>query len=197
METVGCACFDWDESDFVEKIVQDLSHAENVNAVEWIQQSPSSPYQDIIRIETSRGTVFRLGLSLVDEEEVEDDFDDAFRQYFLGRSFEALGCSCAVQRQQLKELETQLDIEVTRFRSSLAESPLGEAIASLKQAIAEIDREEHPVLDRMARDAYPYLNEWIGQQENSEIEELEYRALSYRYAKEWIAGWRPTGSRAS
>lgn len=191
METVGCVRFDWDESDFVEKIVQDLSHAENVNAVEWIQQSPSSPCQDIIRIETSRGTVFRLGLSWVDEEEVEDDFDDAFRQYFLSRSFEALGCSCAVQRQQLKELEAQLDIEVARFRSSLAESPLGEAIASLKQAIAEIDREEHPVLDRMARDAYPYLDQWIADQEDSVVEGMATRALIFQYAQEWRNGWRP------
>lgn len=194
METVGCASFDWDESDFIEKIVHVLSRLEIVSGVEWIQQSPSSPFQDIIRIETGRGVVLRLGLSWVDEEEVEEDFDDAFRQYFLARSFETLGCSCVVQRQELEELEAQLDTEVTRFRSSLAETPLGEAIVSLKRTITEIDREEHPVLDRMARDAYPYLYEWIGQQENSRIEALEYRELSFRYAKEWIAGWRPSRS---
>lgn len=191
METVGRVRLEWDESDFVERIVRDLSHAESISTVEWIQQSPNSPFQDIIRIETTLGTVFRLALSWVEEEEVEEDFDEAFRQYHLARSFEVLGCSCAVQEHRLKELEAQFDFEVSRFRSSLALSPLGEAIASLKQTISEIDLKEHPKLDRMARDAYPYLEEWIDQQEKSEIEGIGYRELSFRYAREWMAGWRP------
>ena len=187
----------WEESDFVERIVTVLARVEGIVGVEWIQQSPYSSYQDVIRIETWQGAVFRLGLSWLNDEEVEEDYDDAFTHYLLQRSFEELGCSCGTQKSRLTDLEAQLETEVLRFRSSLAESPLGEAIASLKQTIAEIDREEHPVLDRMARDAHPYLIEWIGQQEDSEIERLEYRALSFRYVKEWIAGWRPPRSRAS
>ena len=191
MGTVGYAPLAWDESDFVEKIVSDLSSVKNIRAVEWIQQSPYSLYQDIIRIETCQGAIFRLGLAWVEDEEVEEDFDDAFRQYILGKSFEVLGCSCAGLRRQLKDLEAQLDTEVLRFRSGLAQSPLGEAIAALKQEIAEIDQIEHPPLDKIASDAYPYLDLWIAEQEDSAIEGLGTRALIFQYAQEWRAGWRP------
>ena len=191
MGTVDYALLAWEESDFVEKIVSGLSSVENIRAVEWIQQSPYSLYQDIIRIETCQGAIFRLGLSWVEDEEVEEDFDGAFRQHILKESFQRLGCSCATQKRQLKDLEAQLDTEVLRFRSSLAESPLGEAIAALKQEIAEIDRIEHPPLDKMAADAYPYLELWIAEQKGSAIEGMGTRALIFQYAQEWRAGWRP------
>ena len=73
-----------------------------------------------------------MGLSWVDEEEVEEDYDDAFTQYLLAKAFEELGCSCSDQRNQLKELEVQLETGVLRFRSRLAKSALGQAIADLK-----------------------------------------------------------------
>ncbi|MYC35772.1 MAG: hypothetical protein F4X66_02495 [Chloroflexi bacterium] len=191
MRTLGHTHLDWDESDLVEKIVNDLARVEEIYEVEWIQQSPHSSYQDLIRIETWRGAIFRLGLSWVEDEEVEEDFDDAFTHYLLQKSFEELGCSCNTQRQQLEDLEVQLHTEVLQFRSSLAKSPLGEAIATLKQEIDEIDLIEHPPLDTMAKDAYPYLDQWITEQESSEIEGLGSRALILRYAKEWLIGWRP------
>ena len=191
MGTVGYGVLAWDESDFVEKIVCGLSNIENVDAVEWIQQSPNSMYQDLVRIETVQGSIFRLGLSWVEDEEVEEDFDDAFRQYFLAKSFELLGCSCAKRKLQLKGLAAQLDIEVLEFRGSLVKSPLGEAIAALKQEIAEIDLLEHPHLDKMAADAYPYLDQWIADQEDSVVEGMATRALIFQYAQEWRNGWRP------
>ena len=184
----------WDESDFVEEIVSDLGSLEGVCGVEWIQLSPHSEYQDLIRIETWQGDVFRLGISWVQDEEIEDTFDDAFTQYLLERSFEEVGCSCSIQRQQLKELEIQLDSEALRFRSSLDESPTGEAVAHLKRSIAEIDRIEHPGLNAMAREAFPYLDQWIEEkvkEENSEAERLGSRDLIFRYAQAWYAGWRP------
>ena len=191
MRTLGHTHLDWDESELVEKIVSDLARVEEIYEVEWIQQGPHSLCQDLIRIETWQGAVFRLGLSWVEDEEVEEDFDDAFTHYLLQKSFEELGCSCGTQRQQLKDLEVQLDTEVLQFRSSLTKSPLGEAIAALKQEIDEIDRIEHPPLDTMARDAYLYLDEWIAVQESSEIEGLGSRALILRYVQEWLIGWRP------
>ena len=135
-----------------------------------------------------RGAIFRLGLSWVEDEEVEEDFDDAFTHYLLQKSFEELGCSCNTQRQQLEDLEVQLHTEVLQFRSSLAKSAVWgkEAIATLKQEIDEIDQIEHPPLDTMARDAYSYLDQWITEQENSEIEGLGTRALILRYAQEWL-----------
>ena len=191
MGPVGNIPLIWGESDLVEKIVSDLASVEEICEVEWIQQSPYSLCQALIRIETWQGAVFRLGLSWLQDEEVEEDFDDAFTHYLLEKSFEELGCSCSTQRQQLKGLEVQLDAEVLRFRSSLAKSPLGEAIADLKQEIAEIDRIEHPPLDTMVRNAFPYLDQWITEQEGSEIEGLGSRALIFRYAQSWRAGWRP------
>lgn len=191
MRTLGHTHLDWDESDLVEKIVSDLASVEEIYEVEWIQQGPHSLCQDLIRIETWQGAVFRLGLSWMEDDEVEEDFDDAFTHYLLQKSFQELGCSCNIQRQQLKDLEVQLHTEVLRFRSSLAKSPLGNAIAALKQEIDEIDQIEHPPLDTMARDAYSYLDQWITEQENSEIEGLGTRALILRYAQEWRAGWRP------
>jgi len=191
MRTLGHTHLDWDESDLVEKIVSDLANVEEIYEVEWIQQGPHSLCQDLIRSETWRGAVFRLGLSWVEDEEVEEDFDDAFEHYLLQKAFQELGCSCNTQRQQLKDLEVQLRTEVLQFRSSLAKSPLGKAIAALKQEIDEIDRIEHPPLDTMARDACSYLDQWITEQESSEIEGLGTRALILRYAQEWRAGWRP------
>ena len=183
---------DWEESDFVERIVNDLTKVEEIVGVEWIQQSPSSLYQDLIRIETWQGTVFRVGLTWVDDEEGEEDYDDAFTQYLLERFFEELGCSCSAQRKQLKDLKARFEAEVLRFRSRLAKSVLGDEIASLKQEIAEIDKVEHPLLDKSAKDAYPHLDCWLSQLEGSEIEQLgQHRALIFRYAQEWRAGWRP------
>ena len=109
----------------------------------------------------------------------------------MEKSFEEVGCSCRIQRQRLKELEVRLDAEVLRFRSSLAESPLGVEIADLKQTIAEIDRIEHPALDALAKDAFPYLDQWIAEQEDSKTEELENRELIFQYAQAWRACWRP------
>lgn len=180
----------WEESDFVERIVNHLASVEEIIGVEWIQQSPHSLYQDLIRIETWQGAVFRMGLSWVDEEEVEEDYDDAFTQYLLAKAFEELGCSCSEQRNQLKELEIQLETRVLRFRSRLAKSALGQTISDLKQAIAEVDQVEHPPLVGMARDAYQYLDGWISEQDSSEVEQLGHRALISRYAQEWLAGWR-------
>ena len=182
----------WDESDFVEEIVSDLESLEGVCEVEWIQQNPHCGYQDLIRIETWQGDVFRLGISWVQDEEIEETFDDAFTQYLLEISFEEVGCSCSMQRQHLKELGVQLDSEVLRFRSSLDESPTGEAVAHLKRTIAEIDRVEHPGLDAMAREAAPHLAQWI--EENID-EKLGRRGPIFQYAQAWYAGWRPgTGS---
>ena len=181
----------WEESDFVERTVNDLASIEEIAGVEWIQQSPSSLYQDVIRIETWQGTVFRVGLTWVDDEDVEEDYDDAFTQYLLERSFEELGCSCRPQRKQLKDLKARLEAEVLRFRSRLGKSTLGEAIASLKQEIAEIDEIEHPTLDKSAKDAYAHFNYWISQQESSEIDRLGPRVLIFRFAQEWLSGWRP------
>lgn len=181
----------WEESDFVERIVNHLASVEEIVGVEWIQQSPCSLYQDLIRIETWQGAVFRMGLSWVDDEEVEEDYDDAFTQYLLAKAFKELGCSCSDQRNQLKELEVQLETRVLRFRSRLAKSALGQAIFGLKQAIAEVDQVEHPPLIGMARDAYPYLDRWISEQDSSEIEQWGRRALIYRYVREWLTGWRP------
>ncbi len=183
----------WEESDFVERTVNDLASIEEIAGVEWIQQSPSSLYQDVIRIETWQGTVFRMGLTWVDDEEVEEDYDDTFTQYLLERSFEELGCSCGAQRKELKDLKARLEAGVLRFRSRLAKSTLGQAIASLTQEIAEIDQVEHPLLDKSAKDAYPHFGYWIAQQEGSEIERLGHRALIFRYAQDWQAGWRPKG----
>ena len=180
-----------EESDFVEKFVGALANMHELSAVEWMQQSPSSPFQDIIRIETLQGAIFRLGLSWVEDEEVEEDFDEAFTQYLLQRSFQTLGCSCREQESQLEDLEIQLENEVLRFRLRLSESPLGEAIASLKHKITEIDRLEHPALDRMARDAYPYLEEWKSESLSPEIDRLGRRELIFRYAQQWQEGWRP------
>ena len=183
----------WEESDIVETIVNHLVSMERIVGVEWIQQSPYSLYQDLIRIETWQGAVFRMGLSWVDDEEVEEDYDDAFRHYLLERAFEELGCSCSAQREQLKDLKVRLETEVLRFRARLGKSVLGETVTTLKQEIAEIDKVEHPPLDRMAKDAYPYLDCWISEQDSSEVEQLGYRALIFRYAQKWQDGWRPKG----
>ena len=191
MDTVDHTPLDWDESDLVEKIVSALASLEEIYEVEWIQQSPNSLCQDLIRIESWQGTVFRLGLSWLEDEEAEENFDDGFTHYLLQKSFEELGCSCNTQRQQLKDLEVRLHTEVLQFHSNLTKSPLGEAIAALKQEIGEIDRIEHPALDMMARDAYPYFDQWIAEQESSEIERLGNRALILQYAQEWRAGWLP------
>ena len=187
----------WDESDFVEEIVSDLASLEGVCGVEWIQQSPHYECQDLVRIETWQGDVFGLGISWVQDEEIDETFDDAFTQYLLGRSFEEVGCSCSMQRQRLKELEIQLDSEVLRFRSSLVQSPTGEAIAHLKRSIAEIDRIEHPGLDAMAREAARYLAQWIEENTEDGMEDkgLGRRDLILQYAQAWCVGWRPgTGS---
>ena len=181
-----------DESDLVEQIVCDMASLEEIFEVEWMQQSPYSRCQDIVRIVTSQGAVFRLGLSWVEEEEVEGDFDDLFKHYLLQKSFQELWCSCDTQRQQLKDLEIQLNAEVLRFRSSLADSPLGEAISALKQEIAAIDRIEHLSLDRMAKDAFSCLEQWIAEQDLPVIEGSGIRALLFRYAQEWRTGWRPS-----
>ena len=191
MEPVDNLPRSWEESDFVEEIVSDLESLEGVSGVEWIQQSPYSLYQDLIRIETWQGDVFRLGIGWVADEEIEGGFDEAFTHYLMEKSFEEVGCSCRIQRQRLKELEVRLDAEVLRFRSSLAESPLGVEIADLKQTIAEIDRIEHPALDALAKDAFPYLDQWIAEQEDSKTEELENRELIFQYAQAWRACWRP------
>ena len=191
MEPVDNLPRSWEESDFVEEIVSDLESLEGVSGVEWIQQSPYSLYQDLIRIETWQGDVFRLGIGWVADEEIEEGFDEAFTHYLMEKSFEEVGCSCRIQRQRLKELEVRLDAEVLRFRSSLAESPLGVEIADLKQTIAEIDRIEHPALDALAKDAFPYLDQWIAEQEDSKTEELENRELIFQYAQAWRACWRP------
>ena len=53
-----------------------------------------------------------MGLSWVDDKDVEEDYDDAFTQYLLAKEFEELGCSCSEQRNQLKELEVQLETRV-------------------------------------------------------------------------------------
>ena len=74
MRTLGHTHLDWDESDLVEKIVSDLARVEEIYEVEWIQQSPQSLCQDLVRIETWQGAVFRLGLSWVEDEEVEEEF---------------------------------------------------------------------------------------------------------------------------
>lgn len=197
MGNVGYAPLVLDGSDVVEKIVSDLSRVEDIRAVEWIQQSVYSLYQDIIRIETCQGAILRLGLSWVEDEEVEEDFDDAFRQYFLEKSFEMLECSCAAQRLQLEHLEAQFYTELLRFCSGLTESSLGQKIAVLKREIAEIDRIEHPLLDKMAVGAYPYIDLWIAEQESSVIEGLGTRELIFQYAQEWRAGWRPAAARAT
>ena len=191
MEPVDNLPRSWEESDFVEEIVSDLESLEGVSGVEWIQQFPYNLYQDLIRIETWQGDVFRLGIGWVADEEIEEGFDEAFTHYLMEKSFEEVGCSCRIQRQRLKELEVRLDAEVLRFRSSLAESPLGVEIADLKQTIAEIDRIEHPALDALAKDAFPYLDQWIAEQEDSKTEELENRELIFQYAQAWRACWRP------
>ena len=191
MEPVDNLPRSWEESDFVEEIVSDLESLEGVSGVEWIQQFPYNLYQDLIRIETWQGDVFRLGIGWVADEEIEEGFDEAFTHYLMEKSFEEVGCSCRLQRQRLKELEVRLDAEVLRFRSSLAESPLGVEIADLKQTIAEIDRIEHPALDALAKDAFPYLDQWIAEQEDSKTEELENRELIFQYAQAWRACWRP------
>ena len=182
----------WDESDIVEEVVSNLASVEEICGAEWIQQSPYSSCQDLIRIETWQGAVFRLGISWVEDDEAEEDFDDALTHYLLQQAFEEQGCSCSTQRQQLKDLEVQLDTEVLRFRSHLARSSLGEAIAALKQEIAAIDREEHPPLDGMAREAFPYLDQWITELESLESAGLGIREQILRYAQEWRAGWRPS-----
>lgn len=180
-----------EESDFVERIVSNLASMDGVSGVEWIQQSPSSLFQEVIRIETSEGTVSRLGLSWVEDEEVEEDYDEAFAQYLLQEAFLEQECSCSPQRQTLKELEVCLNTEVLRFRSNLADSALGHEIARLKKEIAEVDQVEHPPLNEMARNAYPHLDTWVNEQEALAPAGVGFREIVFRFAQEWLAGWRP------
>ena len=177
--------------------MSDLQSLEGVRGVEWIHLSPYHLCQDLVRIETWQGDVFRLGISWMQDGEDEEMFDDSFSEYLLERAFEEDNCSCHVQRQQLEELEVQLEAEVLRFRLSLADSPIGSAIAALKQTIAEIDRIEHPGLDAMAREAARYLAQWIEENTEDGMEDkgLGRRDLIFQYAQAWYVGWRPgTGS---
>ena len=83
MEPVDNLPRSWEESDFVEEIVSDLESLEGVSGVEWIQQFPYNLYQDLIRIETWQGDVFRLGIGWVADEEIEEGFDEAFTHYLI------------------------------------------------------------------------------------------------------------------
>ena len=186
---------DWDEESLTDKIVSDLGDLNGLNRVEWASQGPSEEFRELIRIETRQGTVIRLGITYVeDEDDIQEAFDESLRNHFVDRAFEELGCSCVPYRHRLEELETKYDTEVQRFRLNLANSGLAREIKDLRKEIAEIDRQEHPALDATAREAARFLSVWLEDQVkdgNQEILGLGNRELALLYARAWNTGWRP------
>lgn len=113
---------------------------------------------------------------------------------FLDRAFEEVGCSCTPHRSQLSELEIQYKAEKERLIQELDSSKLAVEIGELKKTIFEIDLRDHPLLDRDARQAYPFLALWMLDQVregNPDIVALDNEEIAYSYAGAWYGGWRP------
>lgn len=68
----------WTDTRLLDEIASNLGSLEGVYSVECIDQGPYSIYQTLIRISTSQGRIFRLGIAFVDDEELVDDFDGSF-----------------------------------------------------------------------------------------------------------------------
>lgn len=68
----------WTDTQLLDEIASNLGSLEGVYSVECIDQGPYSIYQTLIRISTSHGRIFRLGVAFVEDEELVDDFDGSF-----------------------------------------------------------------------------------------------------------------------
>ena len=113
---------------------------------------------------------------------------------FLERAYEEAGCSCTPHRSHLRELEMQYQLEKGRLIQELDNSNLAIEIGELKKAIFEIDLREHPLLDRDARLAYPFLALWMLDQVREghpDIVALNNQEIAFSYAGAWYSGWRP------
>ena len=114
--------------------------------------------------------------------------------HFLERCFEEVGCTCGPLRQELRELQEQYRAETERQKLELENSELGRRINEVREKIFEIDRIEHRILDRVAKQAYAFLGVWLLDQVrvgNTTILDLGDNDLGRSYAEAWYAGWRP------
>ncbi len=112
-------------------------------------------------------------------------------QWQLHRAFEEVGCSCSPLRSELE----RLDAECNGLREELEVTPVFKQRNELAHQIREIDAQEHPVLNNLARTAGQFFRVWLFDRIMAgDTPDLANGAqLAKAYAEAWRDGWRPKG----
>ena len=151
----------WAQDALLEMMASYIAGLRGVSSAETICQGHYSTAEYLLRIITEDGQVYRLAVSSVEDEDLEEEFDIVFSNQIIERAFEETGCSCLPLRENLRDLESKFDAECRRLSLELAETEQFAGIGILKEKIAETDQSEHPNLDAIAREATPFMSQWL------------------------------------
>ena len=110
-------------------------------------------------------------------------------EWDLHKSFKKVGCSCHPLRDEMGQVQAECD----RLKLELEQTPPFQRFQELRNKIGEIDANEHPNLNRMAKQAVPFFRVWLFQQliAGNSVVLGDYEGLGITYAQDWLNGWRP------
>ena len=185
----------WSEDGLIREVVGIIAGLEGVGDVRLMEGSNNAMFQNFLRVATHSGSVYRFAISCVEDEEDVEAFDESFFRHFIKLAFEEAGCSCQPLRERLGELEAGLDAASRKMRLELAQTVQFAEIAELRDKIVEIDRKEHPHLDKVAGEAIPFFDAWLQEKvEAGIVEPPEFidQSIAVSFANAWFGGWRPS-----
>ena len=65
--------------ELVRETVSNFESLDGLESVEWVTQSPYAMFHELIRVRTRRGKTIRLEIAYIDDDELEEAFDDCFQ----------------------------------------------------------------------------------------------------------------------
>ncbi len=185
---------EWNEDSVISELVSHLNEMQEVTGADLIRPATNSQSDYLLRIALVGGSVCRFVLSGIEDEEIEEEFDSEFWRECIEKAFENVGCNCYSLRGKLQELEDQFVKERLRLTIELAQAEKYAELSLLREKISEIDRNEHPQLNAIAKEATPFIGVWLqeleGETPNSRACHIS-RDIANTFARAWLEGWRP------
>lgn len=187
----------WNEDSIISELVNHLSGLAEVTDVDLVSPATNSQFEYLLRVALADGSVCRFVISGIEDEEIEEDFDSVFWSDYIEEAFENIACSCYSLRSKIQELEGQFIKERRRLTLELAQTEKYADLSLLREKISEIDRNEHPQLNILAREATPFISVWLQELKgrSPDVRACHIsRDLANSFAEAWLGGWRPPSS---
>lgn len=123
------------ETGVIQEMACNLRALEGVEKVHLTEQGGNQAFQSLIRVTTDKGEVLRLAISYVEDEELEEMFDETVSGDLLVQALEEKGCSCRPLRERAKQLEAQFDAECRRLKRELVNTETFAELDHLRRRI--------------------------------------------------------------